>query len=226
MFRPALDFPHIYQQFNASITLEDCGEKCASFNPNGKPVCCDICEAVPCVSDQEWQYLRNSTDLWHHLQPGECGVKDFDLKVLHQELSPYQLLLACKGPQFCQREYRAISCRQFPFFPYITADFRFIGLAYYWQFESACWVLSNLDKVRQQFVQESIHFFDELFNFWSEEMQSYANLSEQMRAHFLLKRRRIPILHRNGSTVLLSPGKEWTKKINPSQLRTFSPFNP
>ena len=57
------------------------------------------------------------------------------------------ILLACLGPSQCEREFRALSCRQFPFFPYVTSDYRFIGLAYDLEFEAKCWVISNLAEV-------------------------------------------------------------------------------
>jgi hypothetical protein len=57
------------------------------------------------------------------------------------------LLLACLGPSRCQRDFRALSCRQFPFFPYATSAYRFIGLAFEWAFEDKCRVSSNLSQV-------------------------------------------------------------------------------
>jgi len=45
------------------------------------------------------------------------------------------VLLACLGLSQCQHDFRALSCQQFPFFPYVSADYRFLGLAYEWEFE-------------------------------------------------------------------------------------------
>ena len=52
-------------------------------------------------------------------------------------------MLACLGPAHCQRPFRAVSCRQFPFFPYISSSLRFIGLAHEWEFENTCWVMQS-----------------------------------------------------------------------------------
>jgi hypothetical protein len=140
------------------------------------------------------------------------------------ETPEHLTLLACKGPAFCQREYRASSCRQFPFLPYITADDRFIGLAYEWEFEPVCWVISHLETVTAQYRAEFIAVYDDLFERWPDEYESYVASSEDMRAAFAARRRRIPILHRNGGFYLLSPGSERLARSDPHQWRKFGPY--
>ena len=134
------------------------------------------------------------------------------------------LLLACKGPQECQRQHRLISCRQFPFFPYVTDDYRFIGLAYEWEFEATCWVISHLEQVTEAYRREFVQFYDELFTAWPAEFESYAALSEQMRCHFAGQKRRIPILHRRGGYYLLSPGSERLRRVAPERFRRFKAY--
>ncbi|MBE0695777.1 MAG: hypothetical protein IH586_02535, partial [Anaerolineaceae bacterium] len=132
---PRIDVHRVYEQFNEPVTGVDCGKMCAPHNPTGKPFCCDICQAVPAVYRQEWAFLRQNTDLWHAWRGDECTQEATSPNILRAETPENMLLLACKGPAHCQREYRALSCRQFPFFPFITSDYRFIGLAYDWSFE-------------------------------------------------------------------------------------------
>jgi len=134
------------------------------------------------------------------------------------------LLLACLGSKQCQRPYRAISCRQFPFFPDITSDYRFLGLAYAWEFEPTCWIISNLGKVTADCRQEFIRTFDDLFSQWMHEMESYAIRSEKMRSHFKAQKRRFPILHRNGGHYLLSPGSERLARVKPERLPRFGVY--
>ena len=134
------------------------------------------------------------------------------------------LLLACKGPAHCQREYRALSCRQFPFFPYITSDSRFIGLAYEWEFEPTCWVISSLDQITSTYRGEFVATFDGLFDRWPDELDSYAAHSEQMRAAFAVKKRRIPLLHRNGATYRISPQSERMTRVAIQELPRFGPY--
>ncbi len=221
---PRINFRHLYDRFNAPMTAIDCGAKCVPHNPSGKPFCCDICHAVPAAYRQEWEYLRGSTDLWHVYRGDECGAEPVQAGDLQAETPEHMLLLACQGPARCQRNFRAVSCRQFPFFPYITRNDRFIGLAYDWTFENTCWVISNLGEVTEAYRQEFIRVYDELFSMGPEDYESYVTLSGEMREHFADRKRRIPILHRNGGYYLLSPLSEQLRKVKPEDFRRFGPY--
>lgn len=214
----------MYERFDAPVTALDCGAKCAEHNPHGIPFCCDICRAVPVAYHQEWDYLRRSTDLWHIWRGDECPEDPTDPQVLQEETPEHMLLLACKGPALCQRDYRAVSCRQFPFYPYITYDYRFVGLAWHWDFEPLCWVISHTGQVTEAYRQEFVDFYDKLFETWPLEMESYAILSDEMREHFENSRRRIPLLHRNGGFYLVSPGTDTMRKVPPDKFPRFQPY--
>lgn len=223
-FVPKINFRQVYDRFNASVTDIDCGKMCAPHNPSGKPFCCDICHAVPAAYHQEWAYLQPHTNLWHVWRGDECPGDADDPEKLRAETPEQMRLLACLGPQHCQRDFRALSCRQFPFFPYITSQDRFIGLAYEWAFEPTCWVISNLGRVTMAYRREFVQAYDALFDLWPDEFESYAILSEQMRAHFAAQKRRIPILHRNGGDYLLSAASERLRRISPETFRRFGPY--
>lgn len=225
-YLPKLDVRQLYDSFDSPVCRVDCGLKCAPHNPDGsgKPVCCDICQAVPVAYKQEWEYLKGKTDLWHLWRGDECETAPCDPTELEAETPEHLLLLACKGPAACQRPFRSSSCRQFPFFPYVTEDYRLLGLAYEWEFEKTCWVISHLDQVTDQYRSEFIHFYDEMFSLWPDEFESYAALSEDMREAFKGMRRRIPILHRNGGLYLLSPSSERLTKIDFTRLKKFGPY--
>lgn len=225
-YLPKLDVRALYDRFDAPVCNLDCGLKCAPFNPDGsgKPVCCDICQAVPVAYKQEWEYLKAHTDLWHLWSGDECEADPCDPVDLQADTPEHLLLLACKGPALCQRSYRASSCRQFPFFPYVTNDYRLIGLAYEWDFEPTCWVISHLDQVTLEYRREFIRFYDDMFNQWPEEFESYAALSADMREAFAKQRRRIPLLHRNGGYYLLSPANENLARIDACALKKFGPY--
>lgn len=214
----------LYDRFNASVTEVDCGKKCAPHNPSGKPFCCDICHAVPAAYAQEWDYLRQNTDLWHAYRGDECAGETSNLAELQAETPPSMRLLACKGPALCQRNFRALSCRQFPFFPYVSYDFRFLGLAYEWEFESTCWVISNLGQVTEAYRGEFIQTFDALFAEMPDELQAYAIHSDQMREVFANQHRRIPLLHRNGGFYLISPNSERLQRVPPEVFRRHGPY--
>jgi hypothetical protein len=176
------------------------------------------------VYKSEWEYLQSHTQLWHKWRGNECPEDPCDPMALLDQTPLHLFLLACKGPAFCEREYRATSCRQFPFFPYITSDFRFIGLTYDWEFESKCWVISQLDQVTQEYRQEFVSAFDALFSVWLEDLDSYALLSEETRDYYAVRNRRIPLLHRNGKYYLVSPKTEKLRKIDPTTLKKFEPY--
>lgn len=214
----------LYDDFDAPVTDVDCGQLCTPHNPHDKPFCCDICEAVPAAYHQEWDYFRQHTDLWHTYRGDECPHEQADPAALLAETPEHMLLLACLGPAHCQRGYRAISCRQFPFFPYISTDYRFIGLAYEWAFEETCWVISNLGRVTDAYRQQFISTYDALFEQWPQDFDSYAILSEQMRAHYSEKRRRFTLLHRNGKAYLVSPASERMQQVTAEDLPRFGVY--
>jgi len=219
-----MNFENMYRDFHSPITSLDCGQKCAPRNPGGAPFCCDICQAIPAVYDSEWQYLKRNTDLWHLWSNEDQHNCQSTADDSNDDVPENMLLVACKGVDYCQRNFRALSCRQFPFFPYVTEDFRFIGLTYYWDFSHQCWIISNLNQVTDTYRREFVQTFDDLFNLWPEEMESYAIKSEEMRAEFIRKKRRIPILHRNGNDYLLSPKSEKLHLSSADKFLKFDPF--
>ena len=99
-----------------------------------------------------------------------------------------------------------------------------MGLAYEWEFEPTCWVISNLGSVSPAYRQEFVQTYDELLDSLPAELESYAIRSDEMRLHFAALGRRIPILHRNGGNYLLSPASERLERVPPERLRRFGPY--
>ena len=223
-YKPDLDIAALYASFATPIAEVDCGRLCAPHNPSGKPFCCDICVAVPVAFKEEWAYLKPNTKLWHRLRGDECPTDPIDVPKMKAETPGYMHLMACRGPEFCERDFRTLSCRQFPFSPYITADDRFIGLTYNWDFEQVCWVISNLHQVTPAYRQEFIDLYDRLLYEYPKEYDSYYFLSEDMREAFKKRRRRIPILHRDGFDYLLSPATDRHTRVDASQVHKFGPY--
>ena len=129
--------------------------------------------------------------------------------------------LACLGADKCQRPNRILSCRAFPFFPYITSDHRFLGLACEWEFESVCWVISNLDQVTDKYRAEFIRTFDYLLATFDEVFENYEVHSQRLRAHYGSRKKRIPVLHRNGGDYLVSPVSERMQKVESGKFPKF-----
>ncbi|HEX2997766.1 MAG TPA: hypothetical protein VHP14_23285 [Anaerolineales bacterium] len=216
------DIHSLYNEFSSPIVEFDCGKKCAPHNPSGKPFCCDICHAVPAAYKSERNYFEQSTDLWHKWRGDECeDTTSQDVARLKADTPESMILLACLGPDRCQRGFRALSCRQFPFFPYVTSDYRFIGLVYEWQFEATCWVISNLSQVTQKYRREFIRTYDKLFALFQDEFDHYAYHSELMRMEFGRRKKRFPLLHRNGKEYLVSAVSERLSRADPKSLPRF-----
>ena len=222
--RSNLFFRSLYDLFDAPVTDIDCGEECAKHHPGGIPFCCDICHAVPVAYRSEWHYLQAHSSLWHEWRGDECPQDVTDPGELRAQTPDHLCLLACQGVTACQRNYRAVSCRQFPFIPYLTSDYRFIGMTYDWSFTSSCWVISHLDRVQPAYRSGFFTAFDRLFETWLEDMDSYIDLSEEIREHYQRLHRRIPLLHRNGHDYWISPTSGRISRCSASQFPRFSPY--
>ena len=217
----AEDVRALYDGFDAPIAALDCGKKCTPHNPSGKPFCCDICHAVPAAYTSEWDYMSGTTDLWHRYRGDECAsAPDPEPAgpVTDKNLPSGMIPLACLGPSLCQRPNRVLSCRAFPFFPYISSDSRILGLAVEWEFESVCWVISNLSQVTDEYRATFLQTFDHLLALFDDVFDNYTYHSERLRAHYASKRKRFPLLHRNGGAYLVSPASERMRRVEPSQL--------
>lgn len=222
----AIDFQILYEGFDTPTTPIDCGLMCAPYNQNGIPFCCDICSAVPVAYKSEWQYLHKTTDLWHTWRGDECTGEENNRSQLSAQTPSHLRLLACKGPEWCERDNRSVSCRQFPFFPYLTSDYRFIGMTYDWDFTARCWVISNLPLVTMKYRHQFFDNFDKIFSTWLEDMDSYIELSTETREHYAALHRRIPLLHRNGGAYLISPESERLTRVPVQSFKPFQPYQP
>lgn len=214
------NFKTIYSKFSAPIFGMDCGKKCAPHNDWGIPFCCDIDHAVPTAYTAEWEYLRSNTDLWHLLD----SENSVEAASLQSELPDGLVLIACLGHQHCQREYRSITCRSFPFFPYITSDGEFIGLSYYWEYEELCWVISHLKQVTDQYRKQVITIYESIFKHMPQEIKNFRYHSQMMRKIFNKKHRAIPLLHRNGETYKISPHNERMRRFDVAAFPKFGPY--
>ncbi len=215
-----LDIADLYRRFWEPLADVDCGAHCAPYNERGIPFCCNTRHAVPALYIEEWLYLKERTDLWHPWQ----GRTLMETQRLAKETPDGMILMACKGPAYCQREYRSLTCRAFPFYPYFTREGKFIGMTYYWEYEEQCWVISNLHVVRDEFRSQFMAAFDALFDQRPEEQESYRALSTTMRRVFGRRRRAIPILHRNGGVYKVTPRNGRMRRVEARDLPAFGPY--
>ena len=214
------DFAALYTRFRSPIAALDCGHKCAPYNDRGVPFCCDTHHAVPVAYRAEWAYLEAHTDLWHYW----AGKDSAEIEDLLAQASLGQVLIACLGREHCQREFRSITCRSFPFFPYIDSLGDFLGLSYYWEYEDRCWVISNLGVVTPHYRNEFIDVYETIFETMPQERELYASYSKEMRRAFQRGRRAIPVLHRNGYVYKITPVNEHMRRVPARRLPSFGPY--
>ncbi len=210
----------LYASFDAPVTDVDCGKKCAPHNEYGIPFCCDIKQTVPTAYQAEWVYLQASTNLW---QPW-VGDDEKDAALLRQQTPEGMKLIQCLGHRHCQREYRSIVCRSFPFFPYLTRAGELIGLSYYWEYEDRCWVISNLDRVTSAYRNQFIQAYDTICSHLAQERENFHYFSELMRQTFREGGRKITLLHRNGEAYRISPEEEGLAPVRAGDLPKFGVY--
>lgn len=210
----------LYTGFDDPIHALDCGKKCSPYNENGVPFCCDTRHAIPTAYQEEWDYLESHTDLWH-LWSSEGPGEDSRLQ---KQLARGQVLIACQGHTHCQRGFRSLTCRSFPFFPYLDRAGSFIGLSYYWLYEDRCWVISNLGVVSGEYRSQFIQAYEFLFKRYPDERENFAHQSAVMRRFFATHKRTIPLLHRNGAFYKISPGSGRMRCVPAESLPKYGPY--
>ncbi len=215
-----VDFASLYAGFDAAISALDCGKKCAPYNQFGVPFCCDTRHAVPTAYLAEWDYLRVSSTLWHLWEADSAKATGR----LRDETPAGQVLIACQGHHFCQREFRSITCRAFPFFPYVTLAGEFIGLSYYWQYEERCWVISNLQAVSCEYRAQFVAAYDSLFQRYPAELATFRYHAGVMRRVFGRRNRAIPLLHRNGAFYKITPRNGRLRRADLEKAPRFGPY--
>ena len=198
---PGIDFESLYNRFNHPITEIDCGEKCSPYNDNRRPFCCDISQTVPTAFMEEWEYLKNNTILWSSWQSGTPESRNN----LGDIIPEHQIPVECLGHHHCQRQFRTITCRAFPFYPYFSEENKFIGFSYYWQYEDRCWVINNLHRVTDQYREQFIAVYNDIFLAYPSEKDSFRYQTKIHRQIFTKRRTRIPLFHVDGKDYLVTP---------------------
>jgi len=213
-------FRDLYKEFSRPLSEIDCGEKCGPFNEYGVPVCCDINLIVPSAYRAEWDFLKDNTVLW---QPwSSSNPVDQDLE---NDLQEGQVLLRCQGYQQCQRPYRTMTCRAFPFFPYFDSKGNFIGLVYFQEYRDLCWIISNLSVVTGAYKSEFQKAFTMLFEQYPESKQSYSKFSSFVREESICSGDKIILLDFEDNVFLLDPDSEISRQVSYEDLESYGPFN-
>ncbi len=208
-------FPELYSHFDMPICEIDCGLKCGPYNDYGVPICCDINQVIPSAFDLEWSFLKQNTDLW---QPWSSAGS------FEEELMDGQVLLQCKGYQECQRDFRTLTCRAFPFYPYLDSQGSFHGLTYYPEFRYGCWIISNLDVVSQAYKTAFQQTFQRIFDFYPDYHQNFIEYSRYERENASEENEKVVLMDFSGDVYLIDPVTEEKYPVQYKELRAFGPF--
>jgi hypothetical protein len=217
---PDFTFKELYQEFSLPLSGIDCGEKCGPFNDYGVPVCCDIKLVVPSAYDLEWEYLQAETEFWHLWQ----GSGSIEQEELIQDVQPGQQLLQCLGHQSCQRSYRSITCRAFPFYPYLDRVGNLLGLAYYREFRDQCWIISNLSVVTAEYKEQFHRTFEKLFQRYPDTKENFLHFSSYMRGQVADAGENLTLLDFTGRVFRVNPISEQVREISYRDLENYGPF--
>jgi hypothetical protein len=213
-------YKELYSVFDSPVSVLDCGRECAPYNEYGIPFCCDTFHTVPTAYEDEWEYLASKTDLWHLWEPDDPE----HYKLLKTVTPEGHVLIECLGHEKCQRNFRSITCRAFPFAPYISSSGVYLGISYYWQYEDRCWVISNLDQVTRIFRDECIRAYEWIFNTYPREWDIFKYHSELLRREFGQSNRAIPLLHRNGYAYKITPHNERMRRVDVRSFLKHGPY--
>ena len=213
-------FKELYQEFSLPLSEIDCGEKCGPNNDYGVPVCCDIELVIPSVYDLEWEYLQAETELWHLWQ----GSGSIEQEELIRDVQPGQQLLQCLGHQSCQRSYRSITCRAFPFYPYLDSTGNLLGLAYYREYRDQCWIISNLSVVKAEYKEQFQRAFEKIFQRYPDTKENFLHFSGYMRGLAADAGESLTLLDFAGRVLMVNPISEQVREISYRDLESYGPF--
>jgi hypothetical protein len=163
---------------------------------------------------------KKKTDLWKPWR-GKSDLEDQDL---NNHLQDGQVLLECLGYQQCQRAFRSITCRAFPFFPYLSGAGDFIGLAYYRDFRDRCWIISNLDSVNQKYKQEFQKAYLRVFEEYPLSKESYLDYSSSVRSSTHIDGEQLVVMDFYGIVYFVDPLTEKMTKTKYDALDSYGPF--
>ncbi len=178
----------LYRQFTAPMCDFDCGSLCAPDN-NGIPACCDNHDCPPIIFRDELRWLRSRTRVWRK-RPARCAAD----KRADAEIEKYIVYATCHGVAQCSRTYRSLTCRFFPFEPYIERSGDFAGLTYVYRCEDLCPIISrDIHRVNQRYINQSIRAWEAVVETYPDEYELYHDQSRTLRRSFARRKRGIRV---------------------------------
>lgn len=179
-----INWSTIYKSFSASTTSLDCGTLCAQNN-RGVPVCCSNLLHVPLLFKDELQWHRkNKTALWKK----RISRTKLDKKQ-EAECPDYLVYCHCSGARDCTRSNRSLTCRFFPFEPYISESGVLIGITYMYRAKKDCPIIDNPSiQVSKSYIKQAIKTWKLVFEQFPEEFDLYYENSQLLQRSFKRKK--------------------------------------
>ena len=186
------DFAFIYRNFDSTPVRFDCGKICAPKN-DGIPFCCDTGWLIPCTYKREFSYLIKRTDLWKRFRP-----KTKHEKRIIEETDKNTVFGQCLGHDRCDRKYRSVSCRIFPFEPYLDLEGNFLGMVYSYRLGNKCPLVDRPKIVSKKFISDQITMWNYIFERDAAEIEVYREESINVRRYLSRKKKPIYIFTPEG----------------------------
>ncbi len=176
------ELERFYELLGENITEYDCGTLCAPQN-NGTPLCCSPGYALPLLYRSELAYLQKQGDFWQAREPRTKR----ELRQ-YRELDPREVYGECQGVSRCRRDLRSLSCRTFPFEPYVEERGEITGLVFVEAVlprgaenpRLPCPLVERAADVRNEYISRALLFWRELLRNPAE-YDTYREASRQLR---------------------------------------------
>jgi len=196
MKKKTFPWASMYRYFTAPLCDINCGSLCAPEN-NGIPVCCENEYHLPVLFSDELRWLRSKTNLWKK-KPARTAAE----KKEAAEIEVYITYAHCRGIDNCQRPFRSLTCRFFPFEPYIGKKGTFKGITWIYRSKDSCPLIKNKKlSINQAYIDQSITVWRKIFEYYPREFECYADESKKLRKKFKRKGRKIAIFKHSNDEI-------------------------
>jgi len=198
----------LYNAFTAEVCDFNCGTLCAPDN-GGEPACCRNDGCAPILYKDELRYLKSNTDMWRRRRArNEEERKEF------AEIEDYICYGGCKGVTHCDRRYRSLTCRFFPFEPYIEKSGQFPGLTWVYRCDYLCPLIGNREvRINQEYIDQSVRVWWSMFALYPEEYSCYYEESEKTRRTLKRRGKRVRIFRSSEAETIRRRQEELLEKL-------------
>jgi len=164
----------LYRLLSVRMTDFDCGKHCAPQN-NGVPYCCDQEKVTPVLFKDEYQWHRQRGGFWRKMP-----VKTKSDRKLVEESCSYNVFAVCPGVQNCRRTSRSLTCRLFPFEPFLDSTGCVKGLVYQDGDNRSCSLREKPQHMYNQlYIRNAIRVWQELVDTFPEDKDLYMRESRK-----------------------------------------------